>query len=283
MTWNPLKKTYLTNRPTLAYPAVSQDEDKQLDLLFRNLQSVEDSNRRLQKEMKRYLEAVSNAEKAELKLTSDLSSSILCHENSNLRKLVEDYHSVAAQKSEGASELLRVSQRTFLEPLKKFGGEFSGLAAVLNSHEQLVQEWKNIATRVKKLEERGDRMPNTIVKLEKEKQNLIAAAEAISSSHRRITEEFPVFFNKRIDYIQPTLQAMVRAQLDYHGNTTRCFTILVPSGPVASNSKDGKLKEPESTARQVSPSLLPESQFQSIIQSKFADIHSLSIVKNSSN
>ncbi|KAE8742959.1 hypothetical protein FOCC_FOCC011453 [Frankliniella occidentalis] len=268
MTWNPLKKTYLTNRPTLAYPAVSQDEDKQLDLLFRNLQSVEDSNRRLQKEMKRYLEAVSNAEKAELKLTSDLSSSILCHENSNLRKLVEDYHSVAAQKSEGASELLRVSQRTFLEPLKKFGGEFSGLAAVLNSHEQLVQEWKNIATRVKKLEERGDRMPNTIVKLEKEKQNLIAAAEAISSSHRRITEEFP---------------AMVRAQLDYHGNTTRCFTILVPSGPVASNSKDGKLKEPESTARQVSPSLLPESQFQSIIQSKFADIHSLSIVKNSSN
>lgn len=47
--------------------------------------------------MKKYLEAVSNAEKAELKLTSELSSSSLCHENADLRKLVEDYHSVTAQ------------------------------------------------------------------------------------------------------------------------------------------------------------------------------------------
>lgn len=59
--------------------------------------SIEDCNRRIQKEMKKYLEAVSNAEKAEMKLTSELSSSSLCHENADLRKLVEDYHSVTAQ------------------------------------------------------------------------------------------------------------------------------------------------------------------------------------------
>lgn len=59
---------------------------------------------------------------------------------------------------------------------------------------------------MKKLEERGDRMPNTIVKLEREKQNLIAAAEAISSSHKNLMVELPVFFSKRIDYMQPTLQ-----------------------------------------------------------------------------
>lgn len=47
--------------------------------------------------MKRYLEAVSNAEKAEIKMTSDLSSSNLCHENADLRRLIEDYHSVSAQ------------------------------------------------------------------------------------------------------------------------------------------------------------------------------------------
>lgn len=282
MTWNPLKKTYLTIRPSLAYPAVTQDEDKQLAEIFSNLQSVEDINRRLQKEMKKYLEAVSNAEKAELKLTTDFSSSSLCHENADLRKLVEDYHSVTAQKSEAASELIRVSQRTFLEPLKKFGGEFYGLANTLHAHEQLIQDWKNIAARVKKLEERGDRMPNTIVKLEREKQNFIAASEAISLSHKKLMEELPVFFNKRIDYIQPTLQALVRAQIDYHGNTTKCFTILVPTGPIAGSSKNGKLSEPENSFRQTSPSLLPETQFQSIIQSKLTAVRSLSIVKNTS-
>lgn len=59
---------------------------------------------------------------------------------------------------------------------------------------------------MKKLEERGDKMPNTIVKLEREKQNLAAAAEEISTSHKKIMEEFPIFYKKRIDYIQPSLQ-----------------------------------------------------------------------------
>lgn len=59
--------------------------------------SVEDNTRRLQKDMKKYLEAVSNADKAEMKMTSDLSSSSLCHESSDLRKLVEDYHSVTVK------------------------------------------------------------------------------------------------------------------------------------------------------------------------------------------
>lgn len=72
----------------------------------------------------------------------------------------------------------------------------------------------------------------------------------------------------------------MRAQLDYHGNTTRCFTILVPSGPGPKNSKSEKLSEPDTSPRQVSPSLLPDSQFQSIVQSKLAGIRSLSIVKH---
>ncbi|XP_034255746.1 bridging integrator 3-like [Thrips palmi] len=280
MTWNPLKKTHLNTRPSSAYPAITQEDDRNLDILCRYLQSVEDSTRQLQKFMKKYLEAVSNADKAEMKLTSDLSSSSLCHENADLRKLVEDYHSVTVKQSDGTAELSRVTQRTFLEPLKKFGDEFCGLANTLHAHERLIQEWKNIAARVKKLEERGDKMPNTIVKLEREKQNLAAAIKEISTSHKKIMEEFPVFYDKRIDYIQPTLQALVRAQVDYHGNTTRCFTFLVPSGPGVSYSKSGKLCEPENTSRQVSPSLIPEPQFRSIIFEKLGSIRSLSIVKD---
>lgn len=73
---------------------------------------------------------------------------------------------------------------------------------------------------------------------------------------------------------------MVRAQVDYHGNTTKCFTILVPTGSLVGANKAGSLCAPEKTVNRVSPSLLPETQFQSIIQSKLGDIRSLSIVKN---
>lgn len=47
--------------------------------------------------MKKYLENVASVIKSEQKITTDLSGSALCHQNAELRKLVEDYHSVTSQ------------------------------------------------------------------------------------------------------------------------------------------------------------------------------------------
>jgi hypothetical protein len=47
--------------------------------------------------MKKYLENITMVTKSEQKITADLSGSALCHENAELRKLVEDYHSVISQ------------------------------------------------------------------------------------------------------------------------------------------------------------------------------------------
>jgi hypothetical protein len=47
--------------------------------------------------MKKYLENITMVTKSEQKITADLSGSALCHENAELRKLVEDYHSVSSQ------------------------------------------------------------------------------------------------------------------------------------------------------------------------------------------
>lgn len=59
--------------------------------------SVEELTRRLQKDMKKYLDSVASVTKSEQKITADLSGSALCHQNAELRKLVEDYHSVTSQ------------------------------------------------------------------------------------------------------------------------------------------------------------------------------------------
>jgi len=47
--------------------------------------------------MKKYLENMALVSKSEQKITADLSGSALCHQNAELRKLVEDYHSVTSQ------------------------------------------------------------------------------------------------------------------------------------------------------------------------------------------
>jgi hypothetical protein len=47
--------------------------------------------------MKKYLDNVASVTKSEQKITADLSGSALCHQNAELRKLIEDYHSVTSQ------------------------------------------------------------------------------------------------------------------------------------------------------------------------------------------
>jgi ferritin-like metal-binding protein YciE len=47
--------------------------------------------------MKKYLENMAMVTKSEQKITADLSGSALCHQNAELRKLIEEYHSVTSQ------------------------------------------------------------------------------------------------------------------------------------------------------------------------------------------
>lgn len=47
--------------------------------------------------MKKYLENIAIVAKSEQKITADLSGSALCHQNAELRKLIEEYHSVTSQ------------------------------------------------------------------------------------------------------------------------------------------------------------------------------------------
>jgi hypothetical protein len=47
--------------------------------------------------MKKYLDNIASVTKSEQKITADLSGSALCHQNAELRKLIEDYHSVTSQ------------------------------------------------------------------------------------------------------------------------------------------------------------------------------------------
>jgi len=38
----------------------------------------------------------------------------------------------------------------------------------------------------------------------------------------------PQFYEKRVEYFQPSLQALIRSQVDYYGESTRLFSNLIP-------------------------------------------------------
>jgi len=104
------------------------------------------------------------------------------------------------------------------------------------------------------------------VKLEREKRVLEATGKELATCHAFLLSELTQFLEKRIDYFRPTLQALVRSQLEYYGNTTRLFTHLVPAN--RTNVKDG------------SPSLcVSDSEFETSMNNKLDRIRALSIVK----
>lgn len=59
--------------------------------------SIEDTIRKLTKEMKKYIEAVINLDRADQRLTLNLTTCGLAHLNDKFRKVVENYHSVTTQ------------------------------------------------------------------------------------------------------------------------------------------------------------------------------------------
>ncbi|XP_015111527.1 uncharacterized protein LOC107037480 [Diachasma alloeum] len=253
MTWNPRKKNYLTLRPTPAPPLITPNEDRDLDIAVQRLINVEGTIRKLTKEAKRYLEAIINLDRADQRLSSNLSTSGLAHLSDDFRRIVENYHSVTTQAGKTVHEFSLLTGKTFVEPLKKLRDEFALVEDALAKREELVGTWKCSYNRIKKLQEKKDRTASHIAKVERERRSEEVAAKELKLIHSRLLIELPWFLEKRLEYIKPSVHALILNQLDYYGNTTKLFTQLMPpvynpshspSSPVMSDEEyHGKINE----------------------------------------
>lgn len=188
----------------------------------------------------------------------------LVHLSDNFRRIVEDYHSVTNQVGKTVQEMIVLTQKTFLEPLKKLRDKFTLIAEALMEREQLVNTWRISYNRFKKLQEKKDKTANHIAKVAREKRIEEAAGKEVKAIHTKLLLEFPWFLEKRLEYVKPSVHALIMIQLDYYGNTTKLFTQLMP---VHDNSSS-----PTSYA-------VPEEEYNAKIQEQFSKIKSLTIVK----
>lgn len=67
--------------------------------IFAFFPSVESAIRKLTKEMKKYIGALTNLDRADQRLSTNLINCGLAQNNDECRKIVEEYYSVAAQVS----------------------------------------------------------------------------------------------------------------------------------------------------------------------------------------
>ena len=68
-------------------------------------------------------------------------------------------------------------------------------------------------------------------KIDQGKKAYLQTKDDFETQNRLLLLELPQFYEKRVDYFQPCLQALIRAQVDYYGESTRLFTHLVSTNP----------------------------------------------------
>ncbi|OXU23728.1 hypothetical protein TSAR_006513 [Trichomalopsis sarcophagae] len=265
MTWNPLRKQCATQRPAPAQPCLTVAEDRELDITVQRIIHIENTVRRMIKEMTKYLSTIEHLNSVDQRLTTNLSSCSLVHINDEFRKIVEDYHSVTTQIGKTAQETVALCNKTFIEPLKKLKGEFGYIRDALAKREELVNNWKISHGILKKYQEKRDKTASHHVKLERERRAEEIASKELKIYHGKLLAELPMFLEKRLEYLNPTVQALIAIQLDYYGNSTKMFTQLMP----VSNASESP-----------SSATISEEEHQQTINRHFNQIRNLTIIKN---
>ncbi len=246
MAWKDLlKKPYLSQKPQLTQGLASHSEDRELELAFQNLRDLEDHCKKLYKEVRRHEECANSLHRLERKMASDLTNSPLCREYSNhsddLKKIAENYQSVVYQLGHATGDLTLLSQKTVVEPMKKLTAEFGSIAAALKRRDVALSECQKAQARHEKLAK--EKTIANASKVEQAKKAHLSAKDEFESQNRLLLLELPQFYEKRVDYFQPCLQALIRAQVDYYGESTRLFTHLVSTNNCSNYQSDQEFKD----------------------------------------
>lgn len=212
-------------------------DDRQMEINYVNLKTMEENTRNLAKEMCRYEECVGKLQDFELCLSSSLLNCSLCREDPPLRSVAECYHSVVYQTRDHTENLKMIARRTVAEPCKKLGPEFNNVASALKKRELAIKECHNAIAKHDKIV-KAPKTGQNIVKLTQAKRALESAQEELDSQNKLLLLEMPQFHEKRLEYFQPCLQALVRSQVNYYGETNALYTHMTTTAAPVSSTEE---------------------------------------------
>ncbi|XP_035671904.1 bridging integrator 3-like [Branchiostoma floridae] len=252
MSWNPFNRLSASPKRTVISKTVEKDFERECT----KLAQLDESTKKLYKDMRKCTEAVTALSKCEVKLGQDLVST--CQGEDMLRNEAEAVGATTAKLEGFSQELNTSSQKAVIEPMKRFTNIFPQANSAIRKREQSLQEYSRQQLKVEKLQEKERTGPN-IVKLEQGKKALSAAKEDFEVQNSSLMEEMPQFYDGRIDYFQPCFEALLKSQVAYHSNVYKVLCELA--------SDLGADTDPP-----------PDHQYNADLQKQLSDMKALSIV-----
>ncbi|XP_069774024.1 bridging integrator 3 isoform X2 [Narcine bancroftii] len=190
---------------------VPKTVERDFEREYGKLQQLEDQIKKLHKDMKKSTEADVAMSKSAVKISSDLLTNPLCDQDQKFMESVTALDTAMRRMDAFNQEKVNQIQKTTIEPLKKFSNVFPSLNMAVKRREQTLQDYKRLQSKVEKYEEK-EKSGHVVVKLHQAKEELRPVREDFEAKNKQLLEEMPKFYNSRIDYFQPSFEALIRAQ-----------------------------------------------------------------------
>ncbi|XP_032869873.1 bridging integrator 3 [Amblyraja radiata] len=223
---------------------VPKTVERDFEREYGKLQQLEDQIKKLHKDMKKSTEADVAMSKSAVKISSDLLANPLCDQDQTFMETVTALDTAMRRMDAFNQEKVNQIQKTTIEPLKKFGNVFPSLNMAVKRREQTLQDYKRLQSKVEKYEEKEKSGP-VLVKLHQVKEELRPVREDFEAKNKQLLDEMPKFYNSRIDYFQPSFEALIRAQVVYYTEMSKIFGDLTSQIDQQGISDEERQKENE--------------------------------------
>lgn len=234
--------------------AISKTAERGFEREVKKFEQLEEHTKTVYKDMKKSTDCQASLNKNELKMAQNFSGSNLCKEEEDLQTLSTAWLQGCQNLETLIQEHNAICQRVVTEPMKKFSTIFPSVQQAVRKREQSLQEYNKCQAKVDKYQER-ERTGANIVKLDASKKALAAAREEYDCQSKPIAGDLPKLYEGRIDYFQPSFQALIKAQLQYYTDAHKIYSDL----SALHQTHDG------------------EQDADELLQQKLADIRGLSI------
>ncbi|XP_063301579.1 bridging integrator 3 isoform X2 [Pelobates fuscus] len=198
--------------------AVERDFERE----YGKLQQLEEQTKKLQKDMKKSIEADLAMSKSAVKISSDLLANPLCEPDPGFLEMVTALDTAMKRMDAFNQEKVNQIQKTVMDPLKRFSSVFPSLNMAVKRREQALQEYKRLQSKLEKYEEK-EKTGAAIAKLHQAREELRPVRDDFTAKNTQLLEEMPQFYNSRVDYFKPSFESLIRAQVVYYTEMSRVF------------------------------------------------------------
>ncbi|XP_045081636.1 bridging integrator 3 isoform X2 [Coregonus clupeaformis] len=185
---------------------VSKTVERDFEREYNKLQKLEDQTKKLHKDMKKSTEADIAMSKAAVKISGDLLSNPLCEQDQAFLESMTALDTAMKRMDSFNQEKLNQISKTVIDPLKKYSSVFPSLNMAVKRREQALQDYKRLQS--------------------KAREELRPVREDFEAKNKQLLDEMPKFYHSRIDYFQPSFEALIRAQVVYFTEMHNIFSEL---------------------------------------------------------